>query len=161
MSEISVYLLTIVGVVFLMVVIELVLPDSKVSKYIKSIFAIFIVVVIISPIAKLANSDWDWNKIFDSMEYKIDETFVSNINIDNLDNFERELENFINESYKGAKVSISADFEGDVMKINYIFVDLSELVINEKLQHINYYTAVKELVKKQVDIDDEKVVVYG
>ena len=47
MSEISVYLLTIVGVVFLMVVIELVLPDSKVSKYIKSIFAIFIVVVII------------------------------------------------------------------------------------------------------------------
>ena len=47
------------------------------------------------------------------------------------------------------------------MKINYIFVDLSDLVIFENEQHINYYTAVKELVRSQVNIDEERVVVYG
>ena len=75
--------------------------------------------------------------------------------------FERELQNFIDKEYKGAKVSISANFEGEEMKINYIFVDLSDLVIFENEQHINYYTAVKELVRSQVNIDEERVVVYG
>ena len=161
MNEISAYLLTIVGVVFLLVVIELILPDSKVSKYIKSIFAIFIVVVIITPLAKIINSDFDWNNIFDSMQYEVDETFIENISQDNLKLFEQNLEDYINQTYEGARVSISANFEGEGMKINYIYVDLSNLVIIENSQHINYYTAVKELVKKQVDIDEERVIVYG
>ena len=69
MSEVSIYLLSIVGVVFLLVVVELVLPDSKISKYIKSIFSIFIVVVIITPIVKLVKNDWDWNSIFTNSQY--------------------------------------------------------------------------------------------
>ena len=161
MSELSIYLLSVVGVVFLLVVVELVLPDSKISKYIKSIFAIFIIVVIVSPVAKLIKNDWDWNSMFTSYEYDVDENYLNTINKQTIEQLERELETFINQPYKGAKVSISANFSGNDQKINYIFVDLSDLVINENNEHINYYTAVKELVKKQINIDEEKVVVYG
>lgn len=161
MSEVSIYLLSIVGVVFLLVVVELVLPDSKISKYIKSIFSIFIVVVIITPIVKLVKNDWDWNSIFTNSQYEINQEFLNDIQNQQIMTFERELQNFIDKEYKGAKVSISANFEGEEMKINYIFVDLSDLVIFENEQHINYYTAVKELVRSQVNIDEERVVVYG
>ena len=161
MSDISAYLLSVVGVVFLLVIIELVLPDSKVSKYIKSIYSIFIVVVIITPLAKLINSDWDWNSFFGGNEYTVNQNFIDNINEQNIDLFEQQLEDYINETYEGAKIQISANFEGDGMKLNYIFVDLSGLVINENNQHINYYTAVKELVSKQVNIDEERIIVYG
>ena len=161
MSEVSIYLLSIVGVVFLLVVVELVLPDSKISKYIKSIFSIFIVVVIITPIVKLVKNDWDWNSIFTNSQYEINQDFLNDIQNQQIMTFERELQNFIDKEHKGAKVSISANFEGEEMKINYIFVDLSDLVIFENEQHINYYTAVKELVRSQVNIDEERVVVYG
>lgn len=161
MSQISVYLLSVVGVVFLLVVIELVLPESKISKYIKSIFSIFIIVVIITPIVKLVKNDWDWNSIFTNVSYDLNQTFLDDIKTQQIVNLERDLENFISKQYSGAKVSISANFNGDDMKINYIFVDLSDLVIKENEQHINYYTAVKELVRSQVKIDEERVVVYG
>lgn len=161
MSQISVYLLSVVGVVFLLVVIELVLPESKISKYIKSIFSIFIIVVIITPIVKLVKNDWDWNSIFTNVSYDLNQTFLDDIKTQQIVNLERDLENFISKQYKGAKVSISANFNGDDMKINYIFVDLSDLVIKENEQHINYYTSVKELVRSQVKIDEERVVVYG
>lgn len=161
MSQISAYLLSVVGVVFLLVVIELILPESKISKYIKSIFSIFIIVVIITPIVKLVKNDWDWNSIFTNVSYDLNQTFLDDIKTQQIVNLERDLENFISKQYNGAKVSISANFNGDDMKINYIFVDLSDLVIKENEQHINYYTAVKELVRSQVKIDEERVVVYG
>ncbi len=161
MSQISVYLLSVVGVVFLLVVIELVLPESKISKYIKSVFSIFIIVVIITPIVKLVKNDWNWNSIFTNVSYDLNQTFLDDIKTQQIVNLERDLENFISKQYSGAKVSISANFNGDDMKINYIFVDLSDLVIKENEQHINYYTAVKELVRSQVKIDEERVVVYG
>lgn len=161
MSQISVYLLSVVGVVFLLVVIELVLPESKISKYIKSIFSIFIIVVIITPIVKLVKNDWDWNSIFTNVSYDLNQNFLDDIKTQQIVTLERDVENFISKQYKGATVSISANFNGDDMIINYIFVDLSDLVIKENEQHINYYTAVKELVRSQVKIDEERVVVYG
>ncbi|MBQ7977294.1 MAG: stage III sporulation protein AF [Clostridia bacterium] len=161
MSELGVYLLSVVGVVFLLVIIELVLPDSKISKYIRSIFAIFIVVVIIAPVAKLIKNDWDFNSIIMDFNYELNQNYLDSVNAQNISLLERELEAVINKEYKGAKVSISANFSGGEEKISYIFVDLSDLVINENNEHINYYTAIKELVRKQIDIDDERVVVYG
>ena len=161
MSDISIYLLSVVGVVFLLVVIELVLPDSKVSKYIKSIYSIFIVVVIITPLAKLIKSDWDWNNFFNDTNYTINQNYIDNVNAQNVENLEREIEEYINKSYEGAKVSISADFTNNELKLNYIFVDLSDLGIIENSQHINYYTAVKELVGNLVSIDEKRIIVYG
>ncbi len=161
MSDISIYLLSVVGVVFLLVVIELVLPDSKVSKYIKSIYSIFIVVVIITPLVKLIKSDWDWNNFFNDTNYTINQNYIDNVNAQNVENLEREIEEYINKSYEGAKVSISADFINQELKLNYIFVDLSDLGIIENSQHINYYTAVKELVGNLVSIDEKRIIVYG
>ena len=47
------------------------------------------------------------------------------------------------------------------MTIQKITIDLSNLVINEKVQHINKYTKIKEIVLKEMTIEEDDIVFYG
>ena len=162
MSAISVYLLSIVGVVFLIVIVDLILPDSKISKYIKSIAAVFVVAVIASPIINLVNSNWDWKSLFVNSEYQVDENVLNNINQQNIEVLEKELVEYLEtQSIKGVEIMISASFTNNEPKINYIYVNLCDLVINENLEHIDYYTKIKELITQQINIEEEKIIIYG
>lgn len=162
MSGISAYLLSIVGVVILLVIIDLILPDSKISKYIKSIAAVFVVAVIASPIVKLVNSNWDWHSLFVGSEYQIDENIINNINQQNIEVLEDEIANYLTEQgFEGVEVMISANFIENELKISYIYVNLCDLVINENLEHIDYYTKIKELITQQINIEGDKIIIYG
>ena len=162
MSGISAYLLSIVGIVILLVIIDLILPDSKISKYIKSIAAVFVVAVIASPIVKLVNSNWDWHSLFVGSEYQIDENIINNINQQNIEVLEDEITNYLAEQgFEGVKVMVSANFTENELKISYIYVNLCDLVINENLEHIDYYTKIKELITQQINIEGDKIIIYG
>ena len=162
MSAISMYLLSIVGVVFLIVIVDLILPDSKISKYIKSIAAVFVVAVIASPIINLVNSNWDWKSLFVNSEYQVDENVLNNINQQNIEVLEKELVEYLEtQDIKGVEIMISASFTNNEPKINYIYVNLCDLVINENLEHIDYYTKIKELITQQINIEEEKIIIYG
>lgn len=162
MSGISAYLLSIVGVVILLVIIDLILPDSKISKYIKSIAAVFVVAVIASPIVKLVNSNWDWHSLFVGGEYQIDENILNNINQQNIEVLEDEITNYLTEQgFEGVEVMVSANFTENELKISYIYVNLCDLVINENLEHIDYYTKIKELITQQINIEGDKIIIYG
>lgn len=162
MSGISAYLLSIVGVVILLVIIDLILPDSKISKYIKSIAAVFVVAVIASPIVKLVNSNWDWHSLFVGSEYQIDENIINNINQQNIEVLEDEITNYLTEQgFEGVEVMVSANFIENELKISYIYVNLCDLVINENLEHIDYYTKIKELITQQINIEGDKIIIYG
>lgn len=162
MSGISAYLLSIVGVVILLVIIDLILPDSKISKYIKSIAAVFVVAVIASPIVKLVNSNWDWHSLFVGSEYQIDENILNNINQQNIEVLEDEITNYLTEQgFEGVEVMVSANFTENELKISYIYVNLCDLVINENLEHIDYYTKIKELITQQINIEGDKIIIYG
>ncbi len=162
MSGISAYLLSIVGVVFLLVIIDLILPDSKISKYIKSIAAVFVVAVIASPIVKLVNSNWDWHSLFVGSEYQIDENILNNINQQNIKVLEDEITNYLTEQgFEGVEVMVNANFTENELKISYIYVNLCDLVINENLEHIDYYTKIKELITQQINIEGDKIIIYG
>lgn len=162
MSGISAYLLSIVGVVILLVIIDLILPDSKISKYIKSIAAVFVVAVIASPIVKLVNSNWDGHSLFVGGEYQIDENILNNINQQNIEVLEDEITNYLTEQgFEGVEVMVSANFTENELKISYIYVNLCDLVINENLEHIDYYTKIKELITQQINIEGDKIIIYG
>lgn len=162
MSAINMYLLSIVGVVFLIVIVDLILLDSKISKYIKSIAAVFVVAVIASPIINLVNSNWDWKSLFVNSEYQVDENVLNNINQQNIEVLEKELVEYLEtQDIKGVEIMISASFTDNEPKINYIYVNLCDLVINENLEHIDYYTKIKELITQQINIEEEKIIIYG
>ena len=69
------WLLSIVGVVFLGVMVDIISPSGKTGGFIKSMFAIFLVYVVITPIVKLAkNGEF---KIDEDYNFKIIETDLS------------------------------------------------------------------------------------
>lgn len=163
MEFLSGYLLSIVGVVMLTVLIDLILPDGKINKYIKSIVAIMVVAVIISPVAKLIKADFDFSKIFASSNYQIDEAILDSITSKNIENYERELETRLKDfGFEGVNVSIVTEDTSGQKIIKYIYVDLCDLVINKNEEHIDYYTKIKDIVAKIVTfIREEQIVVYG
>ncbi len=140
------YLLAVVGVAILSLIVHLVLPEGKISKNVLYSFSLFTMVVLISPIMKLSNCI-----DFSNVTYSLDETFLNqNQTLENL--IQSELENH----FAGVKAKVVKNGETE-----YIFVDLSKVVLNNESEHINYYQAVKEILKTQFEIEDERVVIYG
>ncbi len=162
MEFLSGYLLSVVGVVLLIVLIDLILPEGKISKYIKSIVSIVVVAVIVSPVAKLVNTDFDFKKLFDG-GYQVDTEFLNEIDNQNIEVLCRDLEVKLSDlGYVGTQVSIVTGKSENVTIIKYIYVNLCDLVINKNEAHIDYYTKIKESVTKLVsNIKEEQVVVYG
>ena len=162
MSEISLYLLSIVGLAFLLVIVDLILPVGKISNYVKGISAFLLMVVVLSPIIKIINNSsgiFSWIK---STQYKVDYNLLQTINDTNNEEIERELEIYLaNNGYENTEVSISYKTSVNEIKMNYIFVNLSKLVINKNVEHIDYYTKIKELIKKRISIEEDNIIIYG
>ena len=79
MTYISSWVLSIVGVVIITVLVEIILPEGNINKYIKGFLVIFTVFIMISPIANLY-----FTEIFGEGEYKIslDNSFLEEVNED-------------------------------------------------------------------------------
>jgi len=154
--------MSVVGVVLLIVLVDLILPDSAVAKYIKSIVSLVVVAFIVSPVAKLVKSDFNFDNLLNS-SYQVDTEFLSEIDAQNVAVFSRELESKLSEEgYVGVNISIVTGQKQNTTIIQYIYVDLCDLVINKNEAHIDYYTKIKETVAKLVgNIKEEQVVVYG
>ncbi len=150
------YLLSIVGIIVLLMVVQLILPEGKIGGSVRSILGVFLIFTVVSPLVKLFHAKLDFT---DLSSYELDENFLSNTRKNAQDLVEQSLENELNKQYSGVKVAVSMD--DSLNQVNYIFIDLSDFVINLADEHINYYTAIKEFVKEQIDISDERIVIYG
>ncbi len=162
MGIIGTYLLTLVGVVFLIVIVQMLLPEGKISKYIRSIMGIFIVGTIMLPIARFADKDWDFGSIFNFAEYQVDETAISNINGQTIQMLEQDMQKYLDKNgYQNVQVDIVWNMQKGILKINYVYINLASLVINKNIEHIDYYTKIKNLICEQFDIEEASVIIYG
>lgn len=160
MSFVSSWILSIVGVVVVGVIIDLIMPDGQMSKYIKGIVAIFTVLVIVLPLPKLANQeisfDFNTNIAIDSeLIYTINENKVEQLN----DILEKKLDE---NGYGNIEVSINADLYSYDLKIEKVFVDLSQAVINEEITNIDKYTTdIKSIVKEVLKVEEDDILIDG
>ena len=150
----SSWILSIVGIVFLGTLIEIVYPNGKTSAFCKGIFSIFAVAVMITPILKIKNIDLNTNYI--------DETLVSNINTSKENYYKLKIEQALTDkNIKGVIVEIEGKNEENEFVIENIFVDTTDLVLTENLTNINKYEVIIQRVLEIVEIDKERIVVYG
>lgn len=160
MSFVSSWILSIVGVVVVGVIIDLIMPDGQMSKYIKGIVAIVTVLVIVLPLPKLANQeisfDFNTNIAIDSeLIYTINENKVEQLN----DILEKKLDE---NGYGNIEVSINADLYSYDLKIEKVFVDLSQAVINEEITNIDKYTTdIKSIVKEVLKVEEDDILIDG
>ena len=58
-GELSNWILSIAGIICLSVVLELILPEGQLNRYIRGVFSFIVVLVILLPIPKLLNKNFN------------------------------------------------------------------------------------------------------
>lgn len=154
------WLLGIVGVVFAGVIIETIMPTGKTKDIIRCVFAIFTVYVIISPLPQLFSKDFTLNTETASTE--IDTGYLYKNNQQIVSAAEKELKNRIEEvGYCGVNVVIWANLFASPIKIQKVYIDLTNVVLSEEVKHINKYSTLTDLVLQYVDVEKEDIIFYG
>lgn len=162
LSEISKWILSIAGIICASVIIEFVLPEGQMNKYIKSVLSFIIVFVILMPIPKLLGKEFEYSNIFNyENNIQIDEDYLYQLNLDKINALKQDIENeILDHGYKNVKVYISADIFASQMQYKTINVDLSNLVITENAEH-NDITKIKiditSIIQSYLKIDGEKI----
>ncbi len=160
MNGISSWIMAVVGISVLGVLVDLVMPDGQTKKYIKGVFAFIVVLVIISPLPSLLNKEFSINDIFEENAIVIQEDFVYQVNRDRLETLENMIEADLKEQgISNVSVKISANIFTNKMKIEAVFVDLSQVVINQNLEHIDINELVAKSVLKYVSIEKNNIVI--
>lgn len=160
MSEVSSWILSIAGIICVSVLIELLMPEGQMNKYIKSIFSFVIILVIILPLPKVLNKDVDISNMFEYREITLQEDYLYQQNIRKISAITKSIEEDLNSGgYDGIKLSISADFLGKNVDYKTIYVDLKNLVIQENSEHKNILE-IEEDIKIIIDnyISDGEVI---
>lgn len=154
------YLLNILGIVVIGVLIEIITPNGKMSKYIKSIFSIFVVFVLISPLATLS-VNVNISKYFDISTYQLDGSLLSNINERKISALENDIENELaDEQISNANVEINYELTNNEIIIQNVQIDLRNAILISKFEHIDKYAFINEIVLKYVDVEERNIEYY-
>lgn len=162
MSVVSCWVLSILGVIVLSILVEMILPNSTISKFIKNIFGYLIIIIILSPVFTFfSNKNFDINSIFETSSVSIQEDFVANVNRQVI----TALENSIiydckKEGILNIQVGIEANIFETKLSITQINVDIKNLVIQKNYEHKNIKTSITDIILDNVVIDRELIVFY-
>lgn len=157
--SVSSYVLSIVGVVLLGVLIDVIMPDGEMNKYIKGVFSLLALFVMVSPVQKLFDKNFDLNDIFyDGKAVETDSDFLEATN----KQIKNQLEKSLVARYKSAgfdniKVEIMCDMSNNVLEIKKVIIDVSNLVMTEELSHINKYIEIKKVATDFLNVEESDV----
>ena len=162
MSNISSWVLSIAGICILSVLIDLFLPEGKINSYIKSIFNFAIVLIVITPLPSLIKRDFDSSSLFTNSNIVLQEDYIYQLNRDKLTMLEKNIEDKLkNNGFLNVDISISADIFTTKMTIDAIFVDLSNLVIQQNNQHIDIKNEIINIINSYVELKKEAIIFSG
>lgn len=150
----SAWLLSVIGVVFLAVLLDFVYPNGKTNAFCKSIFGIFAMIMLIYPLVKIDISSLSQTSMsYISLEEEIRKS---------KDEYYRlKLENtFSNENIIGVSVEIDSKMKDNDYYISNVFVDIGSIVLSQDLEHKNKYEVIDELILKTINVDKENIIIY-
>lgn len=152
------YILSVAGVVFISVIIDIIIPGGKMEKYVKAMISLVVVFVMLCPLPGLISR-------FKSGSVKqnlVDQDFVSRVNSTKNLNTENALKTALQEAgVEGCKVEVITDLSTASNQILFVYVDISAAVLKAELGSINTNEFICEVVMRETNLDKEAVFVYG
>ena len=147
MSAISSWVLSIAGVVCISVIVEIIMPDGQMNKYIKSVLSFIIIFVIVSPLPNLLKMKSEGNIEQEVSQIQVQQNFLDKYSIIKKDMYEKEIGDIIrNCGYDGVTVELEIATDEETCYFNRIYVDLRDLVILENAQHKNILEIKEEIL---------------
>lgn len=164
-GDISTWIMSIAGIICLSVIVELMLPDGQMNRYIKGIFSFVIILVIIMPIPNLIGKEINFSNIFDYDNVAVDEDYIYQLNLDKINIVRDEIENDIQlHGYENVKIYIDCDIFDNAMKFESITVDITNLVISENAEHKNIAKIkddITDIIQSHLQIDRGSILYDG
>ena len=159
MAAITQYILSIIGIVFLGVLVDVVLPDGEMNKFIKGMFALIAVFVIVSPISKLVNTDITVEKLADtSIQIEVDNDFLNATTNQYINSLQNILKAKLSDSgYENINVTINGYLSNNVLVIEKVKIDISNMVLTKEKQHINKYTEITKIAVESLNVEESDV----
>ena len=159
MSSISIWILSIIGVVMIGVLVEIILPEGKTNTLLKSVVAVASIFIIISPLKNIDFKSINFSNMFSSIE--IDSSFVEDQRKNMIETLQTQIENDLTDSgYLNVSVQLQVDKESEYLEFNNIFVDLRNLVLSSENLNINKYTNIVAIVRQVINVDKDSVIFY-
>ncbi len=162
MNAISAWIMSILGIVIIGTLIDLILPSGRISKYIKSIFATVTVLVIVTPIPSLIKNNFNVeNGNLIAPEFTLDENYIAFADGIKMRYLAKGVEEKLAEDgLRGVSVEIDGKFDNNnSLIINFVKVNLQNLVIDEDKQHINKYELIRDSVTKYLNVEKGAVII--
>lgn len=160
MSALSNWILTVVGVIVVGVLVDIVLPEGSIRKFVRGLVSIFTVFAIVAPLPNVNLDKINFGSFF--KQAQIDENFIERINSKKLNEYEILIESTLySQGYHNVDIKIDADKQTSTLKILKVNVDLTGLVLNDKNLNINKYDQIKSIVKSIVGVREEDILFYG
>lgn len=157
MSSISAWILSLCGMILVGLLVDIIMPQKVLTKFVKTIIGLFTLFMVVSPIASLDLNNLSVEKIFSTVE--VDSNFVESREEEKLSALKKSIENTLNQNgYKNLKVNLEVNEENGL--ITGVFVDLKNLVLSNENLNIDKYTNIVTIVKQFVTISEEEIVFY-
>ena len=147
------WILNIVGIVFIGVIIEIILPDGKSNTFIKHIFNIFMLFVIVAPITKIVNNGLSY--INNTVE--MDNQYIYQINLEKINSLEVDIKKELEKiDINNTSVIVNANIFSESFCVESIYLDVSNSDIDN-----TKYKSIIDLIVKLTNVDEKDIVVYG
>lgn len=152
------YILSILGIVIAGVLIDIIVPNGTINKYIKSIYSIFVVAVLLNPLITFLNKHHDFTVKY--KDYELNMELIDYIYQTRASSLETNIEKALTkEGFEGVDIILNFSIENDELKYNSCSVNLQNLVIVQDKQHINKYEFIKEVIKANTNLKDGEIII--
>ncbi len=159
------WLLSVSAVVLLTVLLELLISEGKIKKYVRGVVRLALVVTVLMPILKFVKSDvsFDVDGGYEQTAEIVDNGFLDRIGELRYKNLEKDLEKDLYElGINGADVNISIYYGvTKSLEVDFVTVDLTQAVITENAGNILLTERIKQTVVTRINVSKEKIIVYG
>ena len=139
------WIVSVVAVIVLGVMLEIVLPDGKITKYVKGTFSLLVIFVIIAPLPKLLKSEYNFD--FQTAWQNANQTFAEETKDGYFDEKEDALERYL--AFYGYDCNVQIEKASGFLQIENVYVTVYGA--NFDIEEL------KDLVQNNLKIDREKI----
>jgi len=152
------WLLSVAGIVILGALVEVLLTDSPMSKFIRSIFGFFVLLVIVQPIPNLINS----GIAAVSGNIELNTELMQTINSQTAVAFQTNTQNALSVAgFENVLITIDYDKNASAFKISRVFVNAFGVVLKGQPKGIDIERSVIKIVTAVCNVGEEVVYYVG
>lgn len=161
MATLTVWTISVVGIVVITLLVDIILPQGETNKYIKSVMSIITVLVLLQPLPLLFSGE---SGVFTSAltsegeEIKNDEVFLANYYARLARVKEARLTKTLEEAgYENVSVCIFMSGVNNMPSISKVLLNLTNMVIRGSDAHINKIEKIRSIAAAYLQISPEKI----